>query len=112
MAEKKNDRQDSHEQEQHHEVIHVFPVVMIGQQSSNDHGELSASEYQRIKISIEFTSHILGAEDKLDAPDDPQHQETFQKSDDKAGGNEQVDIGLTGTESAQEKLEDQIGQQE
>ena len=85
---------------------------MIGQQSSNDHGELSASEYQRIKISIEFTSHILGAEDKLDAPDDPQHQETFQKSDDKAGGNEQVDIGLTGTEPAQEKLEDQIGQQE
>ena len=76
MAEKKNDRQDSHEQEQHHEVIHVLPVVMIGQQSSNDHGELSASEYQRIKISIEFTSSILGAEDKLDAPEDPHHPET------------------------------------
>lgn len=84
---------------------------MVGKQGGNYHRKLSASENQRIEIGIEFTSDIVGTENELDTSDNPEHNESFQKSDDETEGNEQVDVSLTGTYPAQKQLESQVGQQ-
>lgn len=101
MTEKQNNCQNSNQQKQHHEIIHIFPVIMVSQQSSNNHRKLTSSKYQRIKIGIELTSDILWAEDEFDTADYPKHQKTFQETNNKTGSNKQIDIGLSCTEPAE-----------
>ena len=85
---------------------------MIGQQGRDDHRKLSATEYQRIEVGIEFASDVFRAEDELDAPDNPKHEEAFQKSDDETGGYQQFDVGLTGTEPAEKELECKVDEEQ
>ena len=112
MTEKQNNCQNSNQQKQHHEIIHIFPVIMVSQQSSNNHRKLTSSKYQRIKIGIELTSDILWAEDEFDTADYPKHQKTFQKTNNKTGSNKQIDIGLSCTEPTEKKLKGKVDQQQ
>ena len=45
MTETGDDNQDGCHEHHHHEVIHVLPVVVIGQLSGHNHGHLSSGKY-------------------------------------------------------------------
>ena len=112
VTQENDDKQDGQNEEHHHEIVHVFPVVVIGQQGGDYHRELSAAEHQRIEIGVELASHICGAEHELDAADEPEHEKAFQESDDEAEDDEQVDVGGTRAYPAQKELQGEIDQQQ
>ena len=99
------------EQEDHHEVVHVLPVVVVGQLGRDDHGELAAAEDQRVEVGVKFAADILRAEDGLDPPDAPQHEESLEKTDEEAAHDERVGALGTGAEPTEEELQRQVRQQ-
>ena len=112
VPETDNHYQDGGHEEQHHEVVHILPVVMVGQFGCEYHGYLSSGKYQRIKIRIKLASYVLGTENLGGPSDEPEHEETFQKTDEETADNDQVDVLRTGTYPTEKELQGQVGQQQ
>ena len=103
-----NNRQDADEHQNHHEVIHILPVIMVGKLCRKYHRKLAEAESQREEIRIELATHILRAKDKASHTDEPQHHESFEETDDEACHNQYVNVLRTGAHPTQQELQSKI----
>lgn len=104
--------QDGEQQQNHHEVVHILPVVVIGKLCGEHHGELSPSVYQRVEIRIKFAADVLRTEYFLCVTNEPEHEKPLQKTDGKAGDNQDVGALRAGAYPTEYDLQGQVCQQQ
>ena len=112
VAEQREDAQDGDQQQQDDEVVHILPLVAVGQFGRQVHRDLSGGKDDRVEVGVKFASDIRRAEKGADHDDDLQHREGFEESDQEAAHDHHLHLSGAGADETQEHLHQQVDEQD
>ena len=112
IPEKHQDKRDGDQQQQDNEIIHILPLIVVGELCRDCHRYLPRRKDDRVEIGIKLAADILRTEKRADHQDDFQHGKPFQETDKETTDNDDIHLVHLRTNKAQYNLQKQVDQQD